>query len=123
MRNAYFINDEKVLVGKTVLNDDEVVTENLILQPPPLHDYDNEVPVWDDNDWKIVYTEKGKIKAFDEARKKRNQLLQSTDWTQLPDITLPTEKKTAVLEYRQKLRDMFNGITDPKELVWPELTV
>jgi hypothetical protein len=123
MRNAYFINDEKVLVGKTVLNDDEVVTENLILQPPPLHDYDNEVPVWDDNDWKIVYTEKGKIRAFDEARKKRNQLLQSTDWTQLPDITLPTEKKTAVLEYRQKLRDMFNGITDPKELVWPELTV
>jgi hypothetical protein len=123
MRNAYFINDEKVLVGKTVLNDDETVTENLILQPPPPHDYDNEVPVWDDNDWKVIYTEKGKIKAFDEARKKRNQLLQSTDWTQLPDITLPSEKKTAVLEYRQKLRDMFNGITDPKELVWPELTV
>ena len=123
MRNAYFINEEKILVGKTILNDDEIVPENIILQPPPIHDFDNEVPKWDDNDWKIIYTEKGKIKAFEDSRKKRNQLLQSTDWTQLPDITLSEEKKAAVLEYRQKLRDMFNGVTDPKELVWPELTV
>lgn len=123
MINAYFINEEKILVGKTVLNDDETIPENLILQAPPIHDYDNEVPMWDDGTWKIIYTEKGKIKAFEEARKKRNQLLQSTDWTQLPDVTLSEDKANEFLEYRKKLRDMFNGVTDPKELIWPELPV
>ena len=123
MKSVYLLNEENKLLGKTVINEGEEVPPQAVLIPPPQYDFDLEIPMWNDNEWKVIYTEKGKIKAFEEARKKRNQLLQSTDWTQLPDITLPTEKKTAVLEFRQKLRDIFNGITDPKELVWPELTV
>jgi len=123
MINAYLLDENKKLAGSTVFNDDEIIPQNFITQSPPIHDFDNEIPVWDDNNWKIVYTEKGKIKAFEDARKKRNQLLQSTDWTQLQDVKLTAEKSAEILEYRQKLRDMFNGINDPKELIWPELPV
>lgn len=35
------------------------------------------------------------------------------DWTQLPDARLSEEDKVAWTEYRQKLRDLPNGVTDP----------
>ena len=37
-------------------------------------------------------------------RSKRNQLLASSDWTQMPDVTIPN--KTEWATYRQQLRDM-----------------
>lgn len=123
MINAYLLDENKKLAGSTVFNDDENIPGNFVTQVPPIHDFDNEIPLWDDGSWRIIFTDKGKIKAFEDARKKRNSLLQSTDWTQLQDVTLTDSKKAAILEYRQKLRDMFNGVSDPKELVWPELPV
>jgi hypothetical protein len=36
----------------------------------------------------------------------RNNLLQSSDWTQLPDVPLTEEKKQEWREYRQELRKM-----------------
>lgn len=50
------------------------------------------------------------------VRSERNRLLQSTDWTQLPDV--PTATKEAWATYRQQLRDITNQ-SDPFNIVWP----
>lgn len=45
----------------------------------------------------------------------RNQKLSDTDWTQLADVPLTADCKTAFAAYRQALRDL--DMLDP---VWPE---
>lgn len=45
----------------------------------------------------------------------RNTLLAATDWTQLPDVELPSEKKAEFAAYRQALRAV-----DLENSVWPE---
>jgi len=58
--------------------------------------------------------------AFDRAmadlRQKRNGLLSSSDWTQLPDTTLTTSQKTAWMNYRTELRNITNGLTTVEEV-------
>jgi hypothetical protein len=46
-------------------------------------------------------------------RSMRNGDLMACDWTQLPDAKLSEEDKLAWTEYRQKLRDLPNNVTDP----------
>jgi hypothetical protein len=121
MKNAYIIDINSKLVGKTVLNDDEEIPQNIVLLPPPRHDIDNEVPVWNGTEWVIELTEDGLKHFFNNAREKRNRLLQSTDWTQLPDTNLTNEKKDIYKGYRQSLRDMFTGVTEATKLKWPSL--
>ena len=41
----------------------------------------------------------------------RNELLQASDWTQMPDSPLPNSKKAEWATYRQKLRD-FTTVSD-----------
>jgi hypothetical protein len=49
-------------------------------------------------------------------RMRRNQMLMSCDWTQLPDTTAD---KDAWSLYRQQLRDLTNNISDLSDVVWP----
>ena len=50
-------------------------------------------------------------------RRKRNGLLASSDWTQLPDSPLQNKNEWTV--YRQALRDLPANITDPENITWP----
>jgi hypothetical protein len=53
----------------------------------------------------------------------RNHLLQQSDWTQLADVQLTTQKKTEWAIYRQALRDMpetFADATHPAEVTVPQ---
>ncbi len=52
-----------------------------------------------------------------EMRGIRDDLLLRSDWTQLPDVSLTEEQKEAWSVYRQQLRDLPGGITDPKPMV------
>ena len=54
--------------------------------------------------------------ALDNVRKRRNELLFSCDWTQLPDAPLTTSQRGAWRVYRQSLRDMM------ATLVWNQST-
>jgi hypothetical protein len=47
----------------------------------------------------------------------RNWLLQSSDWTQLPDVPLATKEAWAV--YRQALRDITLQAGYPLAIDWP----
>lgn len=52
-----------------------------------------------------------------DATSKRNSLLQSSDWTQLPDV--PLETKQAWATYRQALRDITTQEGYPFNVIWP----
>lgn len=52
-------------------------------------------------------------------RTERNMLLETTDWTQLPDAPLTEEKKEEYRVYRQALRDITRGLNSYQDLVWP----
>jgi hypothetical protein len=54
--------------------------------------------------------------AWAATRAQRSQLLQQSDWTQLPDVPLAT--KDAWAEYRQALRDITEQ-PDPFNIIWP----
>ena len=53
-------------------------------------------------------------------RRVRNQLLAACDWTQMPDAPVTPEVRAAWAAYRQALRDVTNGVTDPDQIIWPE---
>ena len=57
-------------------------------------------------------------REIDNLRKERNQLLAQTDWMGNSDVTMSSEWKN----YRQKLRDITNGlttVTDIETVTWP----
>jgi len=57
---------------------------------------------------------------MDGLRKRRNQLLQESDWTQLPDSPLTDAKKTEWATYRQSLRDVTSGLDLSGITIWDE---
>lgn len=57
---------------------------------------------------------------MNDIRSIRNQLLAACDWTQLPDAPLSRAEKARWKAYRQALRDVTDGVTDPAAIIWPE---
>ena len=49
----------------------------------------------------------------------RNQLLEESDWTQMSDSQLSSEKKTEWQTYRQALRDITLTATSCSDVTWP----
>lgn len=49
----------------------------------------------------------------------RDRFLAESDWTQLPDVTLSTEKKAAWTHYRQQLRDITQAQGFPMSIEFP----
>lgn len=50
-------------------------------------------------------------------RVQRNFKLSESDWTQLPDVSIPN--RPAWVEYRQKLRDVTKNFQTPQDVIWP----
>lgn len=60
------------------------------------------------------------LRAFSldkQARLRRGDLLQQSDWTQLSDVSITT--KAAWATYRQELRDITAQSGYPFDIVWP----
>jgi len=73
------------------------------------------IDFWDNSlmDWDLI---KATPYKWQEIRDRRNYELQKSDWTQLPDVPIPT--KAAWATYRQELRDI-TAQTDPFNITWP----
>lgn len=56
-----------------------------------------------------------------EIRTKRDNLLNETDWTQVTDTVLNSEKQQEYKEYRQQLRDITGQDDFPYHVVFPEI--
>lgn len=54
--------------------------------------------------------------GFISLRVERNRRLAACDWTQVPDA--PVDPQPWVT-YRQALRDLPDGLSDPRDVVWP----
>ena len=55
-------------------------------------------------------------RAWLDLKGSRNMMLQSSDWTQVPDA--PVDQQAWAI-YRQELRDLPDNTTDPRNPVWP----
>ncbi|WP_225927426.1 tail fiber assembly protein [Pseudomonas ekonensis] len=53
-------------------------------------------------------------------RTRRDQLLQATDFTQLPDFPISADQLAQVTAYRKALRDIPQAIEQPSQVLWPE---
>jgi hypothetical protein len=53
------------------------------------------------------------------VKAQRNQLLQQSDWTQIPNGPLTVEQQQAWSDYRQQLRDITSQPGYPFNVVWP----
>lgn len=60
-----------------------------------------------------------KTYQWNEIKLIRERLLKETDFTQLPDSPLTSDKKLTFSEYRQALRDIPQTNTSPDNIVWP----
>jgi len=54
----------------------------------------------------------------EEVRIERDNLLNESDWSQLPDV--PSGIQTQYKQYRQALRDVTEQEGFPKDVTWPE---
>ena len=54
-----------------------------------------------------------------ELREARNDMLSSSDWTQLSDTNLSDDQKDEWKSYRQSLRDITDTYKNLTEVVWP----
>lgn len=58
-------------------------------------------------------------KRAQEQDSKRDQLLQESDYTQLPDVPLTNEKRSEWVTYREGLRNISDQSSYPDSVTWP----
>ncbi len=85
--------------------------------------HDEENPQIVDKDPEPDETNESKMEyVSDYLRGEREIRLKATDWTQMPDSPLSTDKKTEFSTYRQALRDLpaaHATTLDIDDIVWP----
>ena len=66
---------------------------------------------------------KGELKTDEEyaaeVREERDKLLDESDYLAMPDYPLSEDKKSAILSYRQALRDISKQAGFPRTIQWP----
>jgi hypothetical protein len=75
--------------------------------------------LWSDFDFTTKQWVGNEIRAKFEINQRRKRSLQATDWTQIPNGPLTTEKQAAWATYRQELRDITQQSGYPLNVVWP----
>lgn len=68
---------------------------------------------------KVVVAQYVPVYSWEDIRMERDEKLDSTDWTQLPDVD--ENKRSRYAMYRQALRDVPQKYNTPSEVIWPEL--
>jgi hypothetical protein len=89
--------------------------------------YEQDAPVFINGEWIEKWIEskmnQKQINQVNSAqwiqvRQQRDKLLYESDWTQLADCPLSSEKKQEWADYRQQLRNITNQ-PNPFSIVWP----
>ena len=58
-------------------------------------------------------------KKWIDIKNRRNAMLDSCDWTQLPDANLTEDEVIKWQVYRQELRDIPQDFIKPESIKWP----
>lgn len=90
--------------------------------------YKQAIDTFNNEKQRIEDEEKIKAEAIEAARDYWKELrilrdgkLSKCDWTQIADVSLTEEQKTAWRTYRQALRDLPGNTEDPKNPIWPTI--
>ncbi len=75
--------------------------------------------------WNVIELSTEELQQLEDTkaasvRATRNQKLTDTDWTQMADSPLASDKKTEWATYRQSLRDLPTAGGFPHTMTWPE---
>jgi hypothetical protein len=92
--------------------------------------YERAIQMFNNEKQRIADEQKAQKEAQEEAIESRRDYwkklrilrdgkLSKCDWTQIPDVPLTEEQKTAWINYRQELRDLPGNTEDPKNPIWP----
>jgi hypothetical protein len=88
--------------------------------------YKRAIGMFNNEKQRIANEEKTQAEAIEaardywaELRSLRDQKLTECDWTQIVDVPLTEEQKTAWATYRQELRDLPANTEDPKNPILP----
>lgn len=65
------------------------------------------------------FLNKEQERKIKEIRTIRDSLLMKSDFAVLGDSPFSESEKTAIMEYRQALRDITNQVNFPNDVVWP----
>jgi len=118
MRKCIIDQQTNQCVNVIVLEDHEQFRSanvNYILSPR----HDGEIGWYlVDNEW--VFDPPSSLDVSSEAIKMRNKYLRYTDKYVLPDFPLSDELRSAIISYRQQLRDLPEQVGFPDNIVWPE---
>ena len=91
-------------------------------QPELSNEYFQENGVWK-RKWILRSLSEQEIldKKWERIRFNRNRMLRDTDWTQLSNINILEDEKTAWNQYRQSLRDIPQTFTSPDDVTFPAM--
>ena len=119
-KDPKWANPEKTLIDVTVRFENFAEDLQFTANPNDVEDHGRELYERSVNgDFGAVadYTPpSNEVLAFS-ARVKRDLMLSSSDWTQLPDV--PQATKDAWATYRQALRDVTSQAGFPSNITWP----
>ena len=108
---GYYCNDIHEVIPENAILITEEQWIDLVNNPHYRHFVDGVITECEPPEQKITW---------DAVRSKRDSLLSSTDWTQIPDAPLTQEQKAAFISYRRALRDITSVYFEPELVVWPE---
>lgn len=119
--NFYLLEDEQVrkygwypvrFVPATKTENDVVTGQSFVIEGNEVVQYEQIRPKTESEIQEELNSK------WENIRVMRNSLLLESDWTQLTDSPLSSEKKTEWSSYRQQLRDVTSQ-PDPKNIIWP----
>lgn len=115
MTSTYMLDDYRVFEAIRILRPG---IENIISRGPLLSDisWGDVAPVTDEEVESVMPSVDTAL-AFGDLRRRRNELLTNSDWTQLPDSSVVDAQAWA--DYRQALRDLPQTTLDPLNPTWP----
>lgn len=67
-----------------------------------------------------TFTDQDQESSWTHQRAVRDKLIAESDWTQVSDSPLSSEKKTEWAAYRQQLRNIPQTYQKAQDIVWPE---
>jgi hypothetical protein len=79
--------------------------------------FPNKIGIYEQQDQTAITREEW----FAIARWWRNALLSESDWSQVSDNPLSEIERESWREYRQELRDITDSVSNPKDIVFPDL--
>jgi len=59
------------------------------------------------------------VDPWNGVKGKRNSILNSSDWTQIPDNNLSKNQKAQWRSYRNQVRNVVSNFNSPEKVVWP----